>query len=139
MTLTDFNIDLTNNEFQPVSAFSASKNAFLILASFTPTRGKKDYYTQIYFKIFHLNNDLNYNRIINISHKKEEDDIISFNLCMGINKNPVFGFAKLKLPDSKPEIYIPKGKTLRIHLEYRDNCSGPVNSGNWPCNNVKVM
>ncbi|WP_298313512.1 hypothetical protein [uncultured Aquimarina sp.] len=138
MVLTDFNINISDFKFQPIAAFSAGKNAFLILARFKQVDNQQDYYTNAEFKVFHLNNDLNYNQIKKIEFHQNNltENKPSFYICMDIKDKPIFKPDEISIGS----VYIPRDEELRIHLDYSDNCSnGPSNSGNWPCNNVKVM
>ncbi|WP_431166146.1 hypothetical protein [Tenacibaculum halocynthiae] len=136
MKLTNFTLDLKNNEPQPISAFSTNKNSFLILAKIKGEVNECETTIDIktiHFSILHLDNDIIYNQIKEIKYGFR-DGIHQFFLCMEVNETPYFN----SLPFDTTDLILEIGKEniFRFHLKYDCESDGTIDVGNWPCNTV---
>ena len=154
MKLIDFLIDLKPidrttekdiDNYQTIVAFSVSKNSFLILADFITKYNDKCQDSvsieNAYFKIHNLSNDLNYCTIEKITFKEDDDGFPAFYICLKVDTTPDFSAHKKKAGDKLPKEIKLNGKSkFRFHLDFSEKCGqGPSNSGDWPCNTVKIV
>ncbi len=146
MKLINFTIDLRKNDYQPVLAFEAGKNAFLVLAHFKIIPlGNPDRFTleNILLRLYNLNSDKKYVNIACTDYSPKK----------GLKPARVFlKFKMSKYPDMNIEtvntkndvVNTSKGEKMEFHISFdttscKDDTVNGINNGNWPCNQNKIM
>jgi len=141
MGLIDFTIDLATREPQPILAYEANKNAFLVLGEFIMNKDDKKKLEEVYLQTYNLLVGEKYVFIhcaeyIERTDSAEPGILIVFD----ISDKPVVQKKNLIIEKAKQDKF-KKGDKIRIHISFdpKNDCkSGLIDNGNWPCNRNKI-